>query len=231
MGRLTLVTGCRVVEAGTPEKAGASSDVEPMVSLFESLDRATLAGRSSGELNLWIAPWFERIERRLAALAEAARDDRVLLSELTGAGPLIRTACVQGAERLPRLQAQFEALWARWADITLSHPTYETVRRSRDSHRPWTLQRLQDAAQRIGAETETPADIVLDCLLGNHPLPFGPSDDQELRCARHGYAHSPPSAWVAAFSALELAESDVSYDLGSGLGGPTLMAALGSRAR
>jgi hypothetical protein len=85
--------------------------------------------------------------------------------------------------------------------------------------------RGRDPRRDAAGAPAAPPDIVLDCLLGNHPLPFGPSDDQELRCARHGYADSPPSAAVAALSALDLAEGDVFYDLGSGL------AAIGSRAR
>lgn len=235
LGRPTLVTGCRVVESGAQERTGAPSAVEAAVRqctrLVESLDAATPAAWARGEPAQSVAPRIERIEARITAAAAAVRDDDVPLSELTDAGPLIRTACVQGAEQLPSYAQRLEEVWAAWAAITLSHPTYEAVRRSRNDHRPWNLQDLLHAAESIGAETETPPDIVLDCFLGNHPLPFGPSDDQELRLDRHGYAHTPSSAAGAALSALELADGDVFYDLGSGLGGPTMMAALGSRAR
>lgn len=210
-------------------------DVDATVGRFERLfawlEATALAAQASGAPDDWLEPWIAQIETRLTALDARVRHNRVAFSELVGAGSAIRTVCVDSADRLPSHATRFEALWNAWAHITRAHPTYRHLSARRSAGRPWTLPRLLHAAEHLGIETETPSDVVLDCLLGNHPLPFGPSDSHERRCARNGYSHSPSKAALAALATLHLAEGDMFYDLGSGLGSPTVLATLGSRAQ
>lgn len=212
---------------------GGEVTVSHFVWLFEWLDAAVLAARATGVPEEWVVPWFRRIEARLESLAATAEQDRASLDELIQAGPLIRTVCVRGAEYVHACQDRFAAAWATWEGLISAHPTYVVLvtRRRSLAARPWHLERLIETATDLGAQTGTSQEAVLDCLLGNVPLPFGPSDDRELRFGRHGYAHAPPGAAIAAVEALALGEGDVFYDLGSGLGSPTLLATLASRAR
>jgi Histone methylation protein DOT1 len=75
-----------------------------------------------------------------------------------------------------------------------------------------------------------PAELIVALVLGSEPLPYGPGQEGELRQGRNAYGTTPLAMIRTALSLLELGPGDTFYDLGSGIGLPTLIAALSSEA-
>jgi SAM-dependent methyltransferase len=221
------------VRAADDVTLGKAENIEGALNVFHWIDGCVLAIRALGTGVEWLKPWLARAEVQVRNLGAMSRQGGVALVDLITAGQQVRTTCVDGADLVSARAGDFEALWENWALAITTHPSYLaalSVRSARHDQR-WSYRELDASAKALSAQMTAPPELVMDCLLGSQPLPFGPSDDRELGCGRHGYAHSSAAAVMGALEALELRRGDRFYDLGSGLGAPTILAALESHAR
>jgi SAM-dependent methyltransferase len=182
------------------------------------------------ETTAWVARWLARAEQ-LASSVLPALGELSLLQVVEGGHPLNHT-CRSTMDLLPELAARCEALWTSWSIATREHPVVRDALALRDQvrERGWRYPELVAHARGLAERHEIALAAILDWILGSEPLPLGPSDARERLDGRTGYAHSGPDAVLAALSLLDVGPGDVFYDLGSGLGLPCLVAALGGHA-
>jgi SAM-dependent methyltransferase len=156
----------------------------------------------------------------------------MLLQELLEATELAHWIYTATADHVPELAVRAESLWERWVDAAMAHPVaagaLELRARARDAG--WRYAVIEQHALALAEDTGAPADSIITLVLGGEPPPFGPGQDGEVRSGRTGYGATPLATLRLALSSLDLRRGDIFYDLGSGLGLPTLVAALGSEA-
>jgi hypothetical protein len=179
-----------------------------------------------------LAAWLTETERHRPELFAAASRGEIALQDLLEAMGLAHWVYTATADRVPALGARAEESWGRWVDAAMTHPiaraALELQERARDGG--WSFGEIEHHARALVAVGGPPADSIIALMLGAEPPPFGPGQDEERRSGRTGYGATPMAALRAALSLLELGPGDTFYDLGAGVGLPTLVAALSSEA-
>jgi hypothetical protein len=185
-------------------------------------------GGAAGRLEAWLT----ETQRSRPELFAAVSGGEIALADLFEAMGLAHWVYTASADRVPALGARAEALWGRWVDATMTHPVARAALDLRDRARDggWRFADIEDQARALAAERGAPADSIIALMLGAEPPPFGPGQDGEVMSGRTGYAATPMATLRSALSLLELGPGDTFYDLGSGVGLPTLVAALSSEA-
>lgn len=179
-----------------------------------------------------LAAWLTETERSRPALFAAVSRGEVALEELREAMGLAHWVYTATADRVPALAPRAEALWGRWVDAAMTHPLACAALELRDRARDvgWRFGDIEHHARALAADGGATADAIIALILGAEPPPFGPGQDEEVRSGRTGYSATPMPTLRAALALLQLGPGDTFYDLGSGVGLPTLVAALSSEA-
>jgi Methyltransferase domain len=227
--------GLQLLDLGLRAHPAAATPSGSLLGVLEELELLnTLAyiEGATGEAAERLAAWMTETERSLAAFFAAISREETLLHELLEAMELAHWIYTAAADQVPALAARAEALWTRWVAAAMTHPI--AVRalalrvRARDAG--WRYAEIEQHATALAEEGQAPAGSIIALMLGGEPAPFGPGQDGEVRSGRTGYGATPVATLRPALSALELGRGDTFYDLGSGLGLPTLIAALSSEA-
>ena len=215
-----------LLDLGLRSPAGApAASLERAQQELELLNTLLYMEGKTGGARERLAAWLTETERsRPEDLASA-----ISLQELFEVMGLAHWVYTEMADRVPALGARAEALWGRWVDAAMTHPVACAALELRDRAREagWRYQEIERRAQALGGAQ---ADSIIALMLGSEPPPFGPGQEVEVRSGRTGYGATPVATLRAALALLDLRSGDTFYDLGSGLGLPTLVAALSSEA-
>jgi hypothetical protein len=228
VGLSLLDLGLRVRPAG----AGRSGSLLSVLEDLELLNTLVYIEAATGGAAERLAAWMTEAEGSLPAFFGAISREEMLLQELLEATELAHWIYTATADHLPVLAARAESLWARWVDAAMAHPVAAGALelRARAREAGWRYVEIEQHAMALAEDTGAPTDSIITLMLGGEPPPFGPGQDGEVRSGRTGYGATPLATLRLALSSLDLRRGDIFYDLGSGLGLPTLVAALGSDA-
>jgi hypothetical protein len=220
------------VRARRPEPRSANEQLAAIVGALDWIGAITYSSRADKDLERWIAPWLTRVENLAPTFATSlSRGDLSLGDVLDGMQPILHNFTTT-AQQVPKLAERFQALWARWEDACQKHPTLlqAAALRSLVRQRRWRYAELSFELEARAAQAGERLETFAEAFFGTVPWPWGPSDEGERQSGRHGYAPTSLATLTRALSSLDLQPDDVFYDLGSGLGLPSMVAALSSGA-
>ncbi len=227
--------GLQLLDLGLRAHPAGATPSGSLLAILEELELLNtlvyIEGETGGAAER-LAAWMTETERSLPAFFAAISREEMLLHELLEAMELAHWIYTVTADHVPALGARAEALWTRWVAAAMTHPiaVEALALRDRARHAGWRYAEIEQHATALADGGGAPAGSIIALMLGGEPPPFGPGQDGEVRSGRTGYGATPVATLRPALSALELGPGDTFYDLGSGLGLPTLIAALSSEA-